>query len=162
MCGVLVNCKYRALVGGVFIGPGQGCWPALVGWRFFCVCAFGGFLLSFLIACAFLNIASLCSRARGLQVEDASAGPCGLKAELERLRGVLLMGSTAMQLWCGKVASRLNAGVRVTGGGDALSSSALLELEALLQKHLCDGSMLTLEQLLERCAAKIISFTPYC
>ena len=37
----------------------QGCWSALVGWRFLCVCAFGGFLLRFLIAYACLNITSL-------------------------------------------------------------------------------------------------------
>ena len=33
------------------------CWPALVGWRF--LCAFGGFLLYFLLPYAFLTIASL-------------------------------------------------------------------------------------------------------
>ena len=38
------------------------CWPALVGWRFLCVGAFGGFLLSFLIAFAFLAITSLSIR----------------------------------------------------------------------------------------------------
>ena len=27
------------------LGLVQRCWPALVGWRFLCVCAFGGFLL---------------------------------------------------------------------------------------------------------------------
>lgn len=83
-----------------------------------------------------------------------TAGPCGLKAELQRLRGILLMGSPAMQLWCGRVASRLNAGIRMAGGGDALSSTTLLELDALLQQHLCDGSMLSLEQLAERCVAR--------
>jgi hypothetical protein len=78
------------------------------------------------------------------------AGPCGLEAELKRLRGVLLMGSAAMQLWCGHVATRLNAGIRMTAGGDALPISVLLELEALLQRHLCDGSLLSMEEVAER------------
>lgn len=82
--------------------------------------------------------------------ESACAGPCGLKAELQRLRGVLLMGSPAMQLWCGCVASRLNAGVRMTAGADALSASVVLELDSLLQQHLYDGSILSLQQLAER------------
>ena len=36
-------------------------WPALVGWRFLCVCAFDGFLLWFRIACACPTTASLCN-----------------------------------------------------------------------------------------------------
>ena len=36
-------------------------WPALVGWRFLCVCAFDGFLLWVRIASACPTIASLCN-----------------------------------------------------------------------------------------------------
>ena len=36
-------------------------WPALVGWRFLCVCAFDGFLLWFRIAYACPTTASLCN-----------------------------------------------------------------------------------------------------
>ena len=36
-------------------------WPALVGWRFLCVCAFDGFLLWIRIASACPTIASLCN-----------------------------------------------------------------------------------------------------
>ena len=37
-------------------------WPALVGWRFSCVCAFDGFLLWVRIASACPTIASLCNK----------------------------------------------------------------------------------------------------
>ena len=37
-------------------------WPALVGWRFLCVCAFDGFLLWVRIAYACPTIASLCNK----------------------------------------------------------------------------------------------------
>ena len=37
-------------------------WPALVGWRFLCVCAFDGFLLWVRIASACPTIASLCNK----------------------------------------------------------------------------------------------------
>ena len=40
---------------------GQCAWPALVGWRFLCVCAFDGFLLWFRIAYACPTTASLCN-----------------------------------------------------------------------------------------------------
>ena len=39
-------------------------WPALVGWRFLCVCAFDGFLLWVRIASACPTIASLCNKTR--------------------------------------------------------------------------------------------------
>ena len=50
-----------ALLGGCCLRLVQHCWHALVGWRFLCVCAFGGFLLQFLIAYACLPITSLCN-----------------------------------------------------------------------------------------------------
>ena len=37
-------------------------WPALVGWRFLCVCAFDGYLLWVRIAYACPTIASLCNK----------------------------------------------------------------------------------------------------
>ena len=47
------------LVDGCFLRFVPRCQPALVRWRFLCVCAFGGFLLSFPVAYACLTIASL-------------------------------------------------------------------------------------------------------
>ena len=49
-------------LGGCCLRRTQRCWPApaLVGCRFLCVCACGGFLLQFLIAYACLTITSLC------------------------------------------------------------------------------------------------------
>ena len=41
-------------------------WPALVGWRFLCVCAFDDFLLWFRIAYACPTTASLCNNIQGL------------------------------------------------------------------------------------------------
>ena len=40
-------------------------WPALVGWRFLCVCAIDGFLLWFRIAYACPTTASLCNNKKG-------------------------------------------------------------------------------------------------
>ena len=42
-------------------------WPALVGWRFLCVCAFDGFLLWVRIAYACPTIASLCNILQGFR-----------------------------------------------------------------------------------------------
>ena len=57
---VLVICMDSGLVGGLlFVAR-----AALLGWRFPCVCAFGGFLLLFMIAYAILAIASLCNTLR--------------------------------------------------------------------------------------------------
>ena len=46
---------------GYFLGLAPLCQSALVVWYFVCVCAFGGFLLSFPVASACLTIASLCN-----------------------------------------------------------------------------------------------------
>lgn len=67
------------------------------------------------------------------------------------MRSVLLVGSAPLQLWVGKVAARLNAGMRVASSGDALSSAALLELDMMLRQHVCDYGLLTDGQLTERC-----------
>ena len=42
MCvfGVLVTCMYSGLVGVNCLWLVQRCWPAFVGWRFLCMCAF--------------------------------------------------------------------------------------------------------------------------
>lgn len=71
-----VLCLVRLLTawfdGGVHMQPaGYGCppggrllccWPVLVGWRFSCVCASGGFLLYFLIADACVATTCHCSK----------------------------------------------------------------------------------------------------
>ena len=46
-CGdaCVVRCMYRTLIGGCLMGLVPRFQPAPVGWRFSCVCAFGGFLL---------------------------------------------------------------------------------------------------------------------
>ena len=48
---------YGNLVGGSLFAARA----AFLGWRFICVCAFGGFLLCFLIAYAYLTITSSCN-----------------------------------------------------------------------------------------------------
>ena len=40
-CDVLARCMYRGLSGGLLLAARA----VLLGWRFFCVCAFSGFLL---------------------------------------------------------------------------------------------------------------------
>ena len=58
-----------------------GCWPALVGWLLSCVCAFGGFLLYFLLNYAFVTIAFLCSTLRHIQ---SVAEACTLEMQSHR------------------------------------------------------------------------------
>ena len=48
-------------------------WPALVGWRFLCLCSFDGFLLWVRIAYAWPTIASLCNIGRRTKGKVAQA-----------------------------------------------------------------------------------------